>query len=86
MLGMQQPSLLLSSPSSRGEAKKSGLGGIGGVGMGPSSAMTNSPLLCSSGIDEKSLKDMMDILNKRIEVTRNLNEFSQILQVENISE
>ena len=45
---------------------------------------TNS-LQQSSGLDDKSLKDIIEILNKRIENVKHLNEFSQVLQVDNIS-
>lgn len=37
-----------------------------------------------SPIDEKSIKDIIQILNKCIDKTKNLNEFSQIIQVDNI--
>lgn len=49
--------------------------------------LANNPTsgLQTSGIDEKSLKDIIEVLNKRIQQTRNLNEFSQVLQVDNIS-
>lgn len=45
---------------------------------------TNS-LQQSSGLDDKSLKNIIEILNKRIENVKHLNEFSQVLQVDNIS-
>lgn len=35
-------------------------------------------------IDEKSIKDIIQILNKCIDKTKNLTEFSQIIQVDNI--
>lgn len=45
----------------------------------------NSNPLLSSSIDEKSQKDITEILNKCIENSRNLTEFSKVLQIDNIS-
>ena len=54
------------------------------------SSLTNpsaqrSTLVQSAGIDEKSQKDITQILGKCIEQTRNLSELSQVLHVENSS-
>jgi hypothetical protein len=38
----------------------------------------------STAIDEKSIKDIIQIVNKCIDKTKNLTEFSQILQVDSI--
>jgi hypothetical protein len=75
MLGMQ-PSLLLSPSGSNKTLPMS-------VGLG-SSVITNNQLY-SGGIDEKSLKDIIEILTKRIDLSKNLLEFSQVLQIDNIS-
>ena len=37
-----------------------------------------------NSIDEKSVKDIIQIINKCIDKNKNLTEFSQILQVDNI--
>lgn len=47
--------------------------------------LISNPLL-SSSIDEKSQKDITEILNKCIENTRNITEFSKVLQIDNISQ
>ncbi len=70
-----QPGLLLSPSSSNKTLPMS---------VGLSSGITNSQLY-SGGIDEKSLKDIIEILTKRIELSKNLLEFSQVLQIDNIS-
>ena len=80
MLGMQ-PSLLLSpSSSNKTLPMPVGLSSGGGGGGG----IANSQLY-SGGIDEKSLKDIIEILTKRIELSKNLLEFSHVLQIDNIS-
>ncbi len=71
-----QPSLLLSPSGSNKTLPMS-------VGLG-SSVITNNQLY-SGGIDEKSLKDIIEILTKRIDLSKNLLEFSQVLQIDNIS-
>jgi hypothetical protein len=38
-----------------------------------------------SGVDEKTLKDIFEILSKQIDRTKHLTEFSKILHIENIS-
>ena len=75
MLGSLQPNLLLSPGSNKPQ-----------LNLNPNIKMssTNS-LQQSSGLDDKSLKDIIEILNKRIESVKYLNEFSQVLQVDNIS-
>ena len=73
MLGSMQPNLLL-SPSSKQT-------------LAPSMTISNSSSLQqSTGLDDKSLKDIVDILNKRIENVKHLTEFSQTLLIENSSE
>ncbi|CAF1076214.1 unnamed protein product, partial [Brachionus calyciflorus] len=72
MLGMQSSILL--SPTSKSMSSST---------MNPMLA-TSNPLL-SSSIDEKSQKDIVEILNKCIENTRNLTEFSKVLQIDNIN-
>ena len=51
-------------------------------------AATTGPTLnvptSGNSIDEKSIKDIIQIINKCIDKTKNLTEFSQILQVDNI--
>lgn len=70
MLGMQP------SPSSNAR--------LGSLTSATSSALTQrSALVQSAGIDEKSQKDVTQILSKCIEQTRNLSELSQVLHVEN---
>ena len=71
--GRQQPSMLI-SPS------------VNSTIMNPQSGMMNisSGAIQSPPIDEKSVKDIIQILNKCIDKTKNLVEFSQVAQVENI--
>ena len=75
MLGSLQPNLLLSPASNKQQ-----------LNLNPNIKIssTNS-LQQSSGLDDKSLKDIIEILNRRIENVKYLNEFSQVLQVDNIS-
>ena len=74
MFGQMQPNLLL-SPTSPHQ-----------LNLNPNIKITSAnSLQQSSGLDDKSLKEIVDILNKRIEEAKNLTEFSQTLQVENIS-
>ena len=71
--GRQQPSMLI-SPS------------VNSTIINPQCGMMNmsSGAIQSPPIDEKSVKDIIQILNKCIDKTKNLVEFSQIAQVENI--
>ena len=43
------------------------------------------PVLAQINIDDKSLKDIVDVLGKQIDNVKNLTEFSQVLQIQNIS-
>ena len=54
------------------------------AGGGMNSANLSANVSPSSTIDEKSIKDIIQIVNKCIDKTKNLTEFSQILQVDNI--
>lgn len=49
----------------------------------PSTA--HQPLNVSAHMDDKSVKEICDVLNKQIESTKCLTEFSQVLQVQNIN-
>ena len=96
-----QPSgLLMSPPTPMTICGGGGGGGGGGVGRrSPPSFMNtqqqvSSPAtgsgvgatqLTTSGIDEKSLKDVVRVVDKRIGQLNKLTEFSQVLQVDNIS-
>lgn len=74
MLGGRQHSLLQTSSSNSNLLNSSGMiSNPGAVG-----SMQSPP------IDEKSVKDIIQILNKCIEKTKNLTEFSQVAQVDNI--
>ncbi len=75
MLGSLQPNLLLSPASNKQQ-----------LTLNPNIKISSAnSLQQSSGLDDKSLKDIIEILNRRIENVKYLNEFSQVLQVDNIS-
>jgi nuclear pore complex protein Nup155 len=69
MLGSLQPNLLL-SPTSKQKLNLN---------------LSANSLQQSAGLDDKSLKDIIQILDKRIENVKHLTEFSKTLQVDNIN-
>lgn len=84
MLSSIQPNLLL-SPSTM--ASKS----PGPIQFNSISTTTGQLQLqplspaATSSIDEKSLKDCIDIINGQVDKLKHLNEFSNVLQIDNIS-
>jgi hypothetical protein len=48
-------------------------------------ASQSTQYLSGAGLDENSLKDIIEVLNKQINQTKSLPEFSQVLQIPNIS-
>ena len=66
-----QPNLLL-SPTSKQQINQN-------------LSISSASLQQSSGLDEKSLKDIIEVLNKRIDSVKHLSEFSQTIQVPNAS-
>ena len=77
MLGFQ-PNFVLSPPANLNAGSKLGKfanSGVGTTGVGNTGTC----------MDERSIKDIIEILNKQISNTKNLTEFSQVLQVPNIS-
>ena len=81
MLGQQSSFLRTSASSSLLNSSSLGLITQSPVTSTTTGANSN---LQSTGIDDKSIKDIIQILNKCIDKTKNLTEFSQILQIENI--
>jgi len=70
MLSSRQPSLLQNTSANQSV--------FNGSMSNPSAGVQ------PSSIDEKSVKDIIQILNKCIDKAKNLTEFSQVAQVENI--
>ncbi len=85
-----QPHLLMSPTASSFGVNNSGRRSPSFIGSNQIFSSTSSSLaannqLTVTGIDEKSLKDVVRVVDKRIEQLYKLTEFSQVLQVENIS-
>lgn len=92
MFSSMQPSLLL-SPSSGGlKQQPQSIGSSSSApvqfsGVSSSSgtvALPQQPAM-PSDIDEKSLKDCIEIIQRQVNKLRSLNELSNVLQIDNIS-